>query len=180
MLKKGLVQVYTGDGKGKTTAALGLALRAAGRGNSVLFFQFLKPPSIETGERMAIQKAGLDIEISGLDVQWDMLKSFKDKATREKTRAEIKKILAKIGSDAAEGKYDIIVLDEIVFCAAKGLADIEDVRSVVESRKENVEIVLTGSDATEEIYEMADLVTEMKKIKHPFDKGIGARESIEY
>ena len=78
MLKKGLVQVYTGDGKGKTTAALGQALRAAGRGNRVLFFQFLKPPALETGERMAIKKAALPIEIRGLDVKWDMFKSFRD------------------------------------------------------------------------------------------------------
>src|SRR3989339_1729825 len=109
MLKKGLVQVYTGDGKGKTTAALGLALRAAGRGNKVLFFQFLKPPSLETGERMAIQKAALPIEIQGLDVKWDMFKSFRDAAIREKTKAEIKKVLAQIAADAAEGRYDIIV-----------------------------------------------------------------------
>src|SRR3989339_567901 len=151
MLKKGLVQVYTGDGKGKTTAALGLAVRAAGRGNKVLFFQFLKPPSLGTGERMALQKADLPIEITWLDVHWDMLKSFRDKETCEKTKAEIKKTLAKITADAAEAKYDIIVLDEIVFCVAKGLADFEDVKNVIDSRMKNVEIVLTGSGATDQI-----------------------------
>lgn len=180
MLKKGLVQIYTGDGKGKTTAALGLAVRAAGRGGKVLIYQFLKPTSLELGERIAIEKSGLGITVDCLDTQWDMYKSFGDSEVFAKTGVEISHELERIAKLAKDKVYDCIILDEIVFCVARGLANIGDVKKLIAGRDEGVEIVMTGRGAGDELIEMADLVTEMKKIKHPFDKGVCARKGIEY
>lgn len=180
MLKKGLVQVYTGDGKGKTTAAFGLALRAAGQGNKVLIYQFLKPLSLDIGERLALQSGTVTISVEALDVPWDMSKSLDDERTVAKTKDAISDALEKLAETAEKRLYDCLILDEIVFCLSKGLAELEDIKNVINKRDSAVEVVLTGRGATEELIAMADLVTEMKKIKHPFDKGIEARCGIEY
>jgi cob(I)alamin adenosyltransferase len=179
MLEKGLVQVYTGDGKGKTTAAFGLALRAAGCGNRVLIYQFLKPPSLDLGERLALQSTA-DIRIEAMVEDWDMAASFADKEAVERTRIAIREALAKLTEAAARRSYDVLVLDEIVYCLGHGLASLEDVRRLIERRDPAVEVVLTGRDAPVELVELADLVTEMKKIKHPFDEGLGARRGLDY
>ena len=89
MLEKGLVQVYTGDGKGKTTAAFGLALRAAGRGNKVLIFQFLKPPSLELGERLAVERSGLPIRVESLEAQWHLFRSLRSEQDIAAARAAV-------------------------------------------------------------------------------------------
>jgi cob(I)alamin adenosyltransferase len=180
MLEKGLVQVYTGDGKGKTTAAFGLALRAAGQVNKVLVCQFLKPGSIATGERNAVQPLGCRLHIEALAQNWDMATSLQDRQAVAQTQEAIKNALLKIAEDARRRAYDVIVLDEIVYCLSQGLARLEDVRSIIDQRDPAVEIVLTGRGATAELIELADLVTEMKNIKHPFDKGMPARCGIEY
>jgi cob(I)alamin adenosyltransferase len=180
MFEKGVVQIYTGDGKGKTTAAFGLALRAAGQGNKVLIYQFLKPASLETGERIALQADALGIRIEALDVPWDMSKSWEDEAAVTEMRKAIAEVLARITEIAQNRLYDVLILDEIVFCLSNGLADLEDVKKTIEQRYPSVEIVLTGRGATKELMEMADLVTEMKCIKHPFDAGLPARRGIEY
>jgi len=180
MLEKGLIQIYTGDGKGKTTAAFGLALRAAGQGNKVLIYQFLKPPSLDIGERFALQLGAVRIRVESLDVPWDMAKSFNDEKAIAKMRAAISDILERIAQTAEKRFYDCVILDEIVFCLSKGLAKLEDVKKIIDRRDSRVEIVLTGRGATEELIKMADLVTEMKNIKHPFDKGITARRGIEF
>jgi cob(I)alamin adenosyltransferase len=180
MLKKGLVQVYTGDGKGKTTAAFGLALRAAGRGNKVLIYQFLKSPSLDIGERFALKLGTVGIKVEALDIKWDMAKSFEDETLVTQTKAAIKKALEKITETAKKRFYDVLILDEIVFCLSKSLAELEDIKNLIESRDSGVEIVLSGRGATKELIEIADLVTEMKNIKHPFDKGIEARRGIEF
>ena len=180
MLEKGLVQIYTGQGKGKTTAAFGLALRAAGQGNKVLIFQFLKPASLDLGERFSIESGAVQIRIETIDLEWDMGTAFEDEKTVEQMRAEISKVLDRLAEAAAKRVYDCIILDEIVYCVSKGLAELADVKRLVDSRDRRVEIVMTGRGATKELIEMADLVTEMKNIKHPFDKGIMARKGIEY
>ena len=179
MIEKGLVQVYTGDGKGKTTAALGLAVRTAGHGGKVLFYQFLKPTSLELGERGGAQNIG-SITMLALDEPWDMFESMGDQQAIERIRAAIDKAMKKVQTAAHEKYYDLIVLDEIVFCLSKGLVTLDDLRGVIEMRDPQVELVLTGRGATAELIDMADLVTEMKEIKHPFDEGIGARKGIEY
>lgn len=180
MLEKGLVQLYTGDGKGKTTAAFGLALRAAGQGNKVLIYQFLKPASLDTGERFALKRSRLGIRVEALDVPWDMKKSPGDEKAVADVRAAIKDALARLCETAEKRFYDVIILDEIVYCFSQGLAKLDDIRNLIEKRDNHVEIILTGRGATPELVALADLVTEMKNIKHPFDKGISARRGIEF
>ena len=180
MLDQGLVQIYTGDGKGKTTAAFGLALRAAGQGNKVLIYQFLKPPSLDIGERFALELGAVRIRTEVLDLPWDMSASPKDEQAVAQVQAAICDVLERIAQTAEKRFYDVIVLDEIVFCLSKGLARLEDVKSIIERKDHSVEIILTGQGATRELMEMADLVTEMKKIKHPFDKGVTARRGIDF
>ncbi|MCK4752088.1 MAG: cob(I)yrinic acid a,c-diamide adenosyltransferase [Planctomycetes bacterium] len=180
MLEKGLVQIYTGDGKGKTTAAFGLALRAAGQNNKVLVYQFLKPPSLDIGERFALQLGAVRIRVEALDIPWDMAKSFDDKEAVAKMKAAISEVLEKITQTAEKKFYDCLILDEIVFCLSKGLVELEDIKNLINRRAPSVEIIMTGRGATDELLELADLVTEMKKIKHPFDKGVAARRGIEF
>ncbi len=179
MLEKGLVQIYTGDGKGKTTAALGLALRAAGQGNKVLIFQFLKPPCLNTGERVALSSLPA-IKIESLDIQWDMGKSPKNPKAISTAQTAIHDAIEQLTKPAAKREFDVLILDEIVYCVSKGLAKLGDIKTIVEKRDKHVEIILTGRGATPELIALADLVTEMKNIKHPFDKGTAARQGIEF
>jgi cob(I)alamin adenosyltransferase len=179
MLVKGLVQIYTGDGKGKTTAALGLALRAAGHGNKILVYQFLKSPCLNTGERIALSSLP-SIKIESLDIQWDMAKSPKDPKAISAAQMAIHESLEHLTKSAMNRKFDVLILDEIIYCISKGLANIGDVRKLIESRDPHVEIILTGRGATPELIALADLITEMKNIKHPFDKGTAARQGIEF
>jgi cob(I)alamin adenosyltransferase len=180
MLEKGLVQIYTGDGKGKTTAAFGLALRAAGQGNKVLIYQFLKPPSLDIGERFALELGAVRIRTEALDMPWDMSESLNDEHAVARIQTAISEALERIAQTAEKRFYDVLILDEIVFCLAKSLADLEDIKSIIDRKDPAVEIILTGIGATRELIEMADLVTEMKKIKHPFDEGLPARRGIEF
>ena len=180
MLKKGLVQIYTGDGKGKTTAAFGLALRAAGQGNKVLIYQFLKPPSLDIGERFALKLGAVRIRVEALDIEWDMAKSFEDEKLVAQTKVAIKEAIERIAETGEKKFYDVLILDEIVFCLSKGLAELEDIKNLIERRDPTVEIVLTGRGASSELMKLADLVTEMKNVKHPFDKGVEARRGIEF
>lgn len=180
MLEKGLVQIYTGDGKGKTTAAFGLALRAAGHGNKVLIYQFLKPPTVDTGERATLKLGASGIRIEALDLPWDMAASWADKKAVIQMQAAVRQVLEKMTETAEKRFYDVLVLDEIVFCLSKGLAELEDVKNLIHRKDPAVEIVLTGRGATEELMELADLVTEMRDVKHPLDNGMPARRGIEY
>jgi len=180
MLEQGLVQIYTGDGKGKTTAAFGLALRAAGQGNKVLIYQFLKPPSLDIGERFAIELGAVRIRTEAIDMPWNMSESLKDEKTIALMQTAIREALGRIAQTAEKKFYDVLILDEIVYCISKGLARLEDIKSIIDRKDPAVEVILTGCGATRELIEMADLVTEMKKIKHPFDKGLPARRGIEF
>ena len=180
MLENGLVQIYTGRGKGKTTAAFGLALRAAGQGNKVLIYQFLKPPFLDIGERFAIRLGAVRIRIEALDEPWDMSSSFSDTEAVARMKKAIKEVLQRIAETAEKRFYDVIILDEIVFCLSKDLAQLGDIKNIIDKKDHCVEIVMTGRDATDELIEMADLVTEMRSVKHPFEKGVNARKGIEY
>lgn len=180
MLEKGLVQIYTGDGKGKTTAAFGLALRAAGQGNKVLIYQFLKPPSLDIGERFALKLGAVRIRVEALDVPWDMSKSPGDEKAVAQTRVAISEVLERLAETAEKRFYDVIILDEIVYCLSKGLTTIDEIKRLISRRDSRVEIVMTGRDAPDELVALADLVTDFKNIKHPFDRGLAARRGIDY
>lgn len=170
----GLVQVYTGDGKGKTTAALGLALRASGRGLNVMMIQFLKPDA-GFGEQEAVKSipnftivpTGPN-HFCGSDKTYDEDMRCSEEAMRKSREA------------LSSGKYDLVILDEMNNALRFGYVKPSDVIALLESRAPHVEVVLTGRRVPQEIIEYADLVTEMRLIKHPFDKGIGARMGIEY
>ncbi len=180
MLEKGLVQIYTGDGKGKTTAALGLALRAAGHGNRVLVYQFLKPSSLKLGERLALEQTYLPITIKALEAKWDINTSADNPADIAAAKTAIAQALEKLAELTSSGEYDVVILDEIVYCMSKGLAAFEDVKRLIDSKHKRCELVLTGRGASESLAELADLVTEMKLRKHPHEKQIPARKGIEY
>jgi cob(I)alamin adenosyltransferase len=179
MLEKGLVQVYTGDGRGKTTAAFGLALRAAGQGNKVLIYQFLKPSSLDIGERIAVAPLK-SIKIETLNIEWDMAKSPHDPKAVSKVKSAIHESLEMLTKLAGRRAFDVLILDELVYCLSEKLANLEDIKKLITGRDKHVEIVLTGRGATRELIEIADLVSEIRSVKHPFGKGIAARRGIEF
>lgn len=176
MAEKGLVQIYTGSGKGKTTAALGLAIRAAGWGKKVIIYQFLKPPALKLGERKALAKANLPIKVVPVNTKWNLYRKNKKSQVCDK----INRTCKEIQTIAQKAKYDIIILDEIIYCCWKKLVDKKNIERIIKSKKMNVEIIMTGRGAGSKLINMADLVTEMKEVKHPFRKGLKARKGIEY
>lgn len=172
--RQGLVQVYTGEGKGKTTAALGLALRAAGRGLKVKIIQFLKAPD-SSGEHFAALRLAPELEIipSGRP---GFIKREPDPEDLRLAR----QALALAGQILASGQVDLLVLDEINVALSLGLIKTAEVLALIEGKPAAVELVLTGRGAPEEILLKADLVTEMRLVKHPFQEGLAAREGIEF
>ncbi|ARN55980.1 cob(I)yrinic acid a,c-diamide adenosyltransferase [Sedimentisphaera salicampi] len=180
MIENGLVQIYTGEGKGKTTAALGLSLRAAGDGNRVLFAQYLKPENLQLSERNAIEQSKLPIDFKTIDIDWNMWNSPDDSDERKKAAELIEKSLEHINTLTSEGVYNVVVLDEIIYCINIGLASVNQIQKLIEHKAGKVEIVLTGRGAKEEIIKLADLVSDIKSVKHPFAEGFRARKGIEY
>lgn len=169
----GLVQIYTGDGKGKTTAAFGLAFRAAGRGLSVLILQFLKP-SDGYGEQLACRNfRNIELHSLGLD-------HFVGRDPKESDIAAARDALRTASDMMLSGKYDVVILDEAVNAVRLNLITDAELISALKARPEHIEVVLTGRGITPALREYADLVTEMKLVKHPFDRGIRARVGIEY
>lgn len=172
---KGLIQIYTGDGKGKTTAAFGLAIRATGRGFKVAIVQFLK--SRDTGEVSFIrQHSNIDMfrVNSSEKFTWEM-----NNAELENVVAESREGFQQLKSLAFSNKYDLIILDEIIHSINKEYIGKDELLAFFAERPQNVELVLTGRDAPEWLIEAADLCTEMRCIKHPYEKGIPARIGIE-
>ena len=168
---KGNIQVYTGDGKGKTTAALGQAMRAAGQGMKVVFIQFIK--GIPAGEHLFISKhQPFDI------VQVSVGDSFKK--SKEQLSHEAQQTLDYAEKELLSGKYDLVILDEILVAISMRLITTKQVLDLIAKKPESVELVLTGRDAPKEIIQRADLVTEMLMIKHPFNEGNNGRQGIEY
>lgn len=173
-LEKGMVQVYTGNGKGKTSAAFGLALRAIGRGLKVYIIQFIKG-GFDYGELYVVDK------LPNLT-----LKAFgRGKFVTEKPPKEDDIKLAEEALKLAEevvkgGEYDIVILDEINVALNLKLIKTERVVELIKKKPKHVELVLTGRYVPKEIIEAADLVTEMREIKHPYNKGFQARRGIEF
>lgn len=175
-MKQGLVQIYSGEGKGKTTAAAGLAMRASGRGLGVIFIQFLK--SGDSGEIHCIRKNIPGIEVLSLNSQgkfiWNM-----NETELEGLKNETREGFDRAADIARNGLCDLLILDEIFGALGNGFITIDEILKLIRNRSSGTELVLTGRGAPPEIIEAADLVTEMKKIKHPFDSGIDARRGIE-
>jgi cob(I)alamin adenosyltransferase len=173
-LETGLVQVYTGDGKGKTSAALGLALRAIGRGLKVFMIQFIKG-GFDYGELHIIrQLSNFELKSFGTG------KFIKEKPPKKEDIGYAREALELAGRIVASGKYDIVILDEVNVALDLELLKTQDVVRLAKNKPKHVELVLTGRYAPPELIEMADLVTEMKEIKHPYRKGAPARKGIEY
>ena len=173
-LQQGLIQVYTGDGKGKTTCALGLALRAVGQGFKVYLVQFMK--GRDTGEARAAAKLSPDLTLRYFGRPG--LVNLKAPAREDLDLVQEAWDLAR--EIIASGDWDLVVLDEINLALAYGLIPLEEALQVLRRRPAWVEVVLTGRQAPPELVEMADLVTEMRPIKHYYTAGVQARRGIEW
>ena len=172
-LEQGCVQVYTGNGKGKTTASLGLALRAVGRGLRVCVFQFIKGGG-RYGEHLAAEKlAPLLTIIQTGRPGWVNTKDItEDRKVAQNSLVQARKLLT-------SGEFDLFVCDEINGAVGFGLIDVEQVLELISSKPEKTELVLTGRNADERVIDAADLVTEMREIKHYYKAGVPARTGIE-
>lgn len=173
-MEKGLIQVYTGNGKGKTTAALGLALRAVGHGLKVLIIQFMKG-KINYGEMQSVKK---------LSPYLTLIKvghiNFVSKSQPDPTDVQYAQEGFSLAKKAIQNKeYDIVILDEINLAVDYGLIPLSDLLQLMDSKPETVELILTGRNARPEIIDRADLVTEMVERKHYYKKGTKARKGIE-
>ena len=168
-----LVLVNTGDGKGKSTAAFGTAIRAVARGWKVGVIQFLKSGEWHVGEETIGNQLGIDWWTLGDGFTWDSENMEESEAIAREAWEVAKE---KIGS----GQYDLVVLDEVTYPINWGWIALDDVLVAISGRPENVNLILTGRDAPAQLIEAADTVTEMVKVKHAFDRGVMARRGIDY
>jgi len=174
MPQPGLVQVYTGEGKGKTTAAIGLAVRALGQGLRVLLVRLLKPADPPSGEVLFLQgAAGLEILTAGVGILGAApdLESAKTSVARTFAEARVR-VLA--------GALDLVIFDEANNALCRGLLNLTEFLALLAERPEHVEVVTTGRNAPSELLERADLVTRMEPVRHPFAAGVVARRGIEF
>jgi cob(I)alamin adenosyltransferase len=173
-MEPALIQVYTGPGKGKTTAAIGLIVRALGQGLQVLLVRFLKPHLPVSGELIILsQLSGLEIVTSGLG-------GIGAQKTPELLRQNIAETMTLVNPKILSGAYDLVVLDEFNAVLHKNYLPLEAGLQLLEQRPLQTELVLTGRNAPQAIIEQADLVTRMEADRHPFAQGISARLGIEY
>ncbi len=172
----GMIHLYTGDGKGKTTAATGLAVRAAGAGRKVVFTQFMK--GRDTSELNSLIKLdNVEIIRNNEDLGWFKRDDEEQVALYTKVHNEI---LDKIENRVKENKCDVLILDEATYPCNYGIIDVQRLRKLIVNRPKTMEVVVTGRNADDFFADNADYITEMKKIKHPYDRGIQARYGIEY
>lgn len=164
--------VYTGNGKGKTTASLGLLFRALGRDFKVAMLQFIKSKKHKYGEHLMAERLGVEIVPLGDGFTWESRDIEQDK----KLAMECWKICRDC---IVAGKHDIVILDELTYAVKYGWLPVEEVLSVLKARKPEMHVVITGRDAPQEIIDYADLVSEVREIKHPMKKGIRAQLGIE-
>ncbi len=172
----GLLMVNTGDGKGKTTAALGVLIRAAGRGMNCCLIQFMKSKNDRYGEHESLEQLGVEVHTMGDGFTWDT----KDKAQDIKTSEETWALCVE---KMRSGEYDLLVFDELVYVLDYKFLDVNAVLAEIKAVREeqpHLHIIVTGRNAPAELIEAADLVTEMKEIKHPFHAGIYAQQGIEF
>ena len=176
--RRGLTIVYTGDGKGKTTAAVGITVRAAGNRMHVLFVQFIKG-SWKSGEREILRSLpGVEVAVTGRGFTIEGLRDPRIPMKAHQDAATTGWALAR--QAIAEGNYDVVVLDEILGAVNANLVPIEEVLGTVRSRPPRLHLVLTGRGAPPELIALADLVSEVHPIKHPYEQGIPAQRGIEF
>lgn len=168
-----LVLVMTGDGKGKTTAALGVSMRAWGRGWNVLWLQFIKKKDSKYGETLAATRMGIPMEALGDGFTW-----LSEDLEHDKNLA--KAAWSKAAAIIQSGEYDLVVLDEVTYPINYGWLSVDSVIEVIENRPKDVDIILTGRDASAELIQIADTVTEMNEIKHAYQSGVKAQPGIDY
>jgi cob(I)alamin adenosyltransferase len=171
--KHPLVVLYTGNGKGKTTSALGVTMRAWGRGWKIVWLQFIKSKTSHYGETRAAERMGIEMVPLGDGFTWLSKDIEKDIALAHECWALARE---KLGS----GLYDLVVLDEITYPITYGWLDVHEVIRTLKDRPENVDVILTGRDAAQALVDYADLVTEMTEIKHPYQTGIKAQPGIDF
>jgi cob(I)alamin adenosyltransferase len=168
-----LVLVHTGDGKGKTTAAMGIVMRAAGHGERVAVIQFMKSGRWRSGERLAAERLGVDWSVTGDGFTWDS-------DDLERAAAVAGEAWSEAAATIAVGAHDVVVLDEITYPMTWGWIAIADVVEAIAHRPERVSVVLTGRDAPAEVLALADTVSEHANVKHAFDQGIAAMRGIDF
>lgn len=172
--REGLVQVLTGNGRGKTTAALGTVLRALGQGFKVHIIQFMKG-TYPYGEQKTLSR--LDkVTVS----RFGKIDFVDPHNIQDDEREEARRALAAAREAMLSGEYDMVVLDEVIIASGWGLVPVEDVLELIKDKPRSVELILTGRYADPRLIEAADLVTEMVEVKHPFQRGIRARQGCEY
>jgi len=177
MEEDGLTIVYTGKGKGKTTAALGIALRAAGYEKKTCMIQFIKG-SWHYGEMDSSKK--LEPEFEMVAIGKGFVGIIDDNSPKE-DHEQVAKEAIKISNERIQsGNYDIVILDEINYAVNLNLISVEEVLNIVKTKPKGLDLILTGNYAKKEVIEIADLVTEMREIKHPFQKGIKAKKGIDF
>lgn len=172
----GCIHIYYGNGKGKTTCAMGLAVRAAGCGKKVLIVQFMK-----TGRSSEIAMIGTLPGVEIMDAP--RMKKFSFKMTDEERQEMLEAdnaVLAEIRDRVAGGEYDLLIMDEAVGSCHKGFLDEQQLIDFLKNKPEHLEVVMTGRHPDDTLMDIADYVTEMHKVKHPFDQGITARRGIEF
>jgi len=180
MDKKGLVHIYTGEGKGKTTAALGLAVRAAGSGMRVLFVQFFKEDSAESGEKELLGALeSFHVELVRSNCRHPIFTGGVPEVEKAAGEAVRSTYLAAVARAAGNG-FDMLVLDEMLSVVNGGWVTSAEVLDFLASRPPGLEVVMTGRDAPVELVAASDYVTEMLKIKHPYDAGVQARPGVEF
>ena len=172
-INKGLVIVNTGSGKGKTTAAMGVLLRAWGRGMKVIMLQFIKHSTANFGEQRAAQKMGVEMRAMGDGFTWRS-KDLEHTADLARSHWEDCKDVI------ANGDYDVVILDEFTYPMHYGWIPVEEVLEALRSRPEMLHVIITGRNAPDALVEFADLVTEMNVVKHPYQQGIKAQPGIEF
>jgi len=171
---KGLLEIFTGDGKGKTSAALGVALRASGHGLNVFIVYFMKG-KFPYGEQKALSQL-TNIEFA----QYGQLSFVDPNNVTQAEKGEAKRALAAARKVVLSNNYDVVILDEINVAIAWKLIEIEEVIKLIGEKPDKVELILTGRYADDRLIDLADLVTNMTKVKHPYDKGTLSRKGIDY
>ena len=172
----GLIHIYCGDGKGKTSAAIGLAVRAAGSGMNVLFARFLKN---EFSGELKILDEIPRIKVLHLERSYGFFQTLNEEEQKE-VREMYAGLWMRIVEETAEGSWDVLVIDEFMAAYRYGLIDRDESLRFLRGKPGYLEVVLTGRDPDQSLVELADYVSEIRKVKHPFDRGIRARKGIEY